>query len=105
MRDLEFLIGSGFNINHVDEFLSLLFNDSDIIDIEMDNVVLILSIKTITGKSVRKAKLPVNIKNNDILGWFCEDYNLCCLPLRNGKFMVKHGCGRNKHIRSLHMVF
>ena len=105
MIDLSQVDKTNFDKEGVSNFLSLLFKDSDIIDIEIDNVVLILTITSVTGKKIRKANVPVNIKNNDILGWYCEDYDLCLLPLRNGKFMLKKGCGKNKHIRSLKTIF
>jgi len=105
MRDLSVLDDTNFNKSDVGNFLSLLFKDSDNIDIVVDNIVLILDITTSMGRKVKKANLPVNIKNNDILGWYCEDYDLCLLPLRNGKFMLKQSCGKNKHIRSLRADF
>jgi len=102
---MEGLEGSEFDLNKVVKFLGMLFSESDDFNITLDKNVLIIKITSNLGKVITKANVPVNVKNNDILGWYCDEVNLCLLPIRDNKFMLRNGCGKNKTIRSLHTVF
>ena len=94
-----------FDLTDVNKFLDRLFNRNDSFKITLDKNVLIITVTNSLGKPITKARVPVNIKNNDILGWYCEDSGFCLLPIRDKKFMLKNGCGKNKAIRPLHATF
>ena len=92
------------NVNYdyekVKDFLSIVFTNNEDVELSVENNVIIVSV-TINGKQVTRSKLPVNIKDRDTLGWHSDEHNLCLLPLKNGKFIMKVGCNKNRAIRSL----
>jgi len=94
-----------YDTKKVDEFLTLVFKDTDDIRITPDNNILILDVENEAGRRLRKARVPVNIKDRNLLGWFSDEHNLCLLPLKNGKFILKTGCSKNKAIRPLTATF
>jgi len=99
------LSGTNFDLDEVVSFLSLLFKTSNKVSIKVDGNILNIGMKDSTGRMVKKAVIPVNIKSHDTLGWYCEESELCLLPLRNGDYILKNGCGNNKQIRPLKTVF
>jgi len=93
-----------FVVKDVLSFLTMLFKESDKLNIKLDRDVLTLEIRDCVGNPVNKPRYPVNIKNNNKLGWYCERYKLCLLPMFNGKYILRKGCGKNKPIRPLDAI-
>ena len=89
----------------ISKFLLLLFKDSSKVSMVKSNNTLIVSVKDDMGKVVRKTLLPVNIKRNDTLGWYSDEYKLCLMPLNNGDYVLRYGCGTDVPIRSLNIKF
>jgi len=94
-----------YDMNKVGSFLNILFDNDVTIDVKPSNNILLLDVKNSSGVSLKKADLPVNIKDRDSLGWYSSDHNLCLLPLKNGKFLLKIGCNKNKPIRPITATF
>ena len=94
-----------FNLDKVNKFLTILFNETDDIHMTTESNRTVLTVTTSLGHKVYKPKVPFNIKSNGTLGWYDSELNLCLLPIKDNKYLLRKGCGKSKPIRSLHIVF